>query len=158
MSYLKMANLYFDIDGTLLDIDSGNAKEALANGRFEDTVRRLGIHQLICVGTMTDVIRSAKEYDDSYDSLGVLFRICRGTFLDEYWFRDNIILVHDSCNRAREIDLTSDWWYVDDLAEYYFKIADLDSEFKTNAGTRILVPTPNGDGTDILSWMEEYIN
>jgi hypothetical protein len=153
-----MAKLYFDIDGTLLDIDSGKAKSALENGMFEDTVRRLGIHQFICVGSFVDVIRALEESNDSYDGSGVLFRMCRGVFLDENWFRDNVDLIVDSSNRAREINFAEDWWYVDDLAEYYFHLADLDSVFEKNAGSRILVPSPNGDGTDILIWLEKFIN
>jgi len=153
-----MRKLYFDIDGTLLDIDSGEPKAALANGVFEETVRHTGMERLICIGSFVDVVRAAEESDESYDGMGVLFRICSGVFSDESWFRNNISLVQDSTNRAGEVDLTEDWWYVDDLADYYFRLANRESVFVTNAGKRILVPFPSGDGNDILNWLEEISN
>ena len=116
-----MKILYFDIDGTLLDIDSGSAKPALANGNFEKTIRNLDIHQLVCVGSFVDVVHALKETYDLYDGTGELFQMCGGVFSDENWFRDNIILVKNSSNRASEIDFDEDWWYVDDLAELFLE-------------------------------------
>jgi hypothetical protein len=150
-----MRSLYFDIDGTLLDINSGKPKTALANGAFEKLVRRSGLDRLVCTGQFIDVIRDAAEFGGSYDGMGALFRVCRGVFLDETWFRDNVLLVQDPTNRAGEVDFTEDWWYVDDMAEYYFGLVRLNSTFAKHVGRRILVPSSDGDGEDITNWFEE---
>jgi hypothetical protein len=152
-----MKNLYFDIDGTLLDLDSGIAKPALANGNFEKTLKSIDIQQLICVGSFVDVVHALKETYSAYDEMGELFQMCGGVFADENWFREKISLVKDSSNRAAEINFDEDWWYVDDLAEHFFHTANLDTIFDEYIGTRILVPSPKGDGNTIQKWLNREV-
>ena len=149
-----MRLLYFDIDGTLLIGDTGEPKAALAHGAFEMAIRQKGFNELICIGNYVDVIRSIEEIDTSYDGMSELFRVCAGVFTNEDWFRTITSLVKDSLYRAKEINYNEDWWYLDDLAEYHFGIAGLKKVFEANRGRRIMIPSPNGDGKDILDWIE----
>ncbi len=149
-----MRLLYFDIDGTLLLGDTGEPKAALAHGAFEIAIRQKGFDELICTGNYVDVIHSIEEIDPSYEGMSELFRVCAGVFTNEDWFRKITTLVKDSLYRAKEIDLNEDWWYLDDLAEYHFVIAELKEVFESNRGRRIMIPSPTGDGADILDWIE----
>ncbi|MCK5408301.1 MAG: hypothetical protein KAJ37_12620 [Candidatus Krumholzibacteria bacterium] len=150
----EMRRLYFDIDGTFLVDDTGEPKPALADGALEAAVIRSGVEKLVCIGNFVDAARTAEEIEPSYDGLGVIFDICRGVFSDKSWFRSVTSLVKDPMNRANEVDLEGDWWYVDDLAEHYFQIAGRDAVFRRNIGGRILVPSSGGDGTDVLKWLD----
>jgi hypothetical protein len=38
-------------------------------------------------------------------------------------------LVQDPKHRAQYINFTEDWWYVDDLAEEYFKVEKMEEVF-----------------------------
>lgn len=151
----EMRRLYFDIDGTLLMDDTGEPKPALADGAFEAAVVRSGVEKLVCIGNLVDAARTAEEMDPSYDGLSWIFDICRGVFSDKSWFRSVTSLVEDPMNRASEVDLEGDWWYVDDLAEYYFQKAGRDEVFRRNIGRRILVPSLEGDGTDVVKWLNQ---
>ena len=117
-------------------------------------MRRSGVQQLICVGNFVDAGRAAKEINPHYDIHGAIFDICGGAFSDEDWFRANTALTRDSYYRAAEVDLSTDWWYLDDLAEYYFKIAYREDVFEANAGVRIFVPAAEGDGKDVMDWID----
>ena len=149
-----MRRMYFDIDGSLLVGDTGEPKAALAKGAFERALRRSGFQQLICVGNFVDAGRAAREINPQYDILGAIFDICGGVFSDEDWFRANTLLTRDSYYRAVEVDLAADWWYLDDLAEYYFKMAYREDVFEANAGVRIFVPAAEGDGEDVMDWID----
>lgn len=150
-----MRHLYFDIDGTLLADDTSRPKSKLADGAFETAVVCCGVERLVCVGNIVEAVRAAEKIDPSYDSLGVIFDICRGVFSDRSWFRSVTSLIEDPMNRASEVDLEKDWWYVDDLAEHYFQMAGRTDVFQRNIGRRIFVPSPGGDGADVLEWLEQ---
>jgi hypothetical protein len=47
-----MKTLYFDIDGTVLNIGFGQPKSTLANGQLEAAVREAGFQRIICVGNI----------------------------------------------------------------------------------------------------------
>jgi len=145
-----MRKLYFDIDGTVLAPDTGIAKAALANGRFEIAVRRAEFDEIVCVGNFVGSIRTVWTVKPEYDGMGALFALCRGVFQDEAWFRSHVRLVQNPKGRAAEIDQTVDWWYVDDEAERYFTQGDRSDLLHEYAGTRICIPSPRGDGADIL--------
>ena len=148
-----MRKLYFDIDGTLLIGDTGEPKATLADGAFESAVRESSVDHMVCVGSFVDAGRAALEIDASYDIHDAIFKLCGGVISDDAWFRLNTSFVHDSYSRATEIDLDEDWWFVDDMAEYFFEVAGLKDIFHQNNGGRILVPSPNGDGADVLNWI-----
>lgn len=148
-----MRRLYFDVDGTLLRLYTTSAKPALAGGMFERAVREAGFDEIVCVGNYVTVVLALAELRSDFDSLGDIFGICAGVFEDEEWFRAHTRLVSNPDNRAAEIDLAADWWYVDDLAEKYFLHAGREDTFRSQAGRRIFSPSPEGDGQDVLDWL-----
>jgi len=148
-----MRKLYFDIDGTILDVQTAAAKPALVEGKFVKAIRRAGIQELVCVGNYAGVVVEVQTLDTNYDALGAILELCNGVFTDEVWFRANTRLISDPERRAAEVDLDGDWWYVDDLAEKYFLEAGRAEVFRQQLGRRILAPAPEGDGTDVLDWL-----
>jgi hypothetical protein len=148
-----MRTLYFDIDGTVLILDSGVVKPALACGGLERAIRSADIKQLVCVGNFAGIIRVVWTGNPGFDGLGALLGLCRGAFLDEVWFRGATQLVVDSQLRAAEVDLSGDWWYMDDDAARYFELAGRSDVFERERGKRILQPMPTGDGADVLEWI-----
>jgi hypothetical protein len=110
--------LYFDIDGTLLC--NSEPKTALSNGIFEIAVRVAGLCKIVCVGSIVTAIHLFNSIREATDGLKLVFDICRGTFVDWDWFSEITELVQDPEHRAQYIDLASDWYYLDDLAEAFF--------------------------------------
>jgi hypothetical protein len=149
----NMKTLYFDIDGTILLNDQNAVKAHLGSGRFETAVRKAGFTSLVCVGNFCAIAQGIKELGIGYDELGILYGLCRGAFQDETWLRNNTVLINDPRNRADFIDYSSDWWYVDDLAQYYMEIVGKANIYQENPGGRICAPSPNGDGKDVLEWL-----
>ena len=148
-----MKTLYFDIDGTVLLMDTDRAKQALGSGVFETAVRHAGFKRLVCVGNFGHVAHLLKAMDCNYDEMNVLFRLCDGAFTDEGWFRSVAALISDPDNRGRHIDLAEDWWYVDDLADQFLVQAGLQDVLQAQRGWRVFVPDAYGDGQDILQWL-----
>ena len=149
-----MRRLYFDIDGTLLIEEKGIVKPHLADGAFEHAVRDAGFEQLVCVGNFVAALHAVNEVEPDHDGIGAIFNLCGSTFTDEAWFRSVCTLVNDPLDRAREIDLEANWWYLDDLAEYYCWKARREHVFKDHLNGRIMVPKAEGDGADILGWLQ----
>ena len=148
-----MRTLYFDIDGTLLVEDTHEVKPGLADGRFEVAVRGAGLDRIVCVGGFVTLMRMVARVADDYDPMGALFGYCGSAFRDEAWFRENVELARDPEHRAREIDRSSDWYWADDLAEHFCSFDGLEDVFASHNGGRILVPAPQGDGSDVLAWL-----
>jgi len=146
-------SLYFDIDGTILGLSSGRPKSELASGQLELAIRESGFDDLICVGNFVEVVRIVSTVNSEYDGLGALYSLCQGTFQDEAWFRRVTRLVGDPKNRALELSLDSDWWYMDDLAHDYMSLAGLQAVFERERGRRVLVPSDEGDGADVIEWL-----
>lgn len=144
--------LYFDIDGTLLRGSFGAPKARLAQGAFERAVRAADVERLVCVGNVVAIVRTL-ERGQRVDGHGMVLRVCQGVFEDEAWFRRVTDLVADPAARAAAIDEARDWFWVDDLAERYCVTAGRADLFRAHAGTRILVPAPDGDGGDVLRWL-----
>ena len=65
----------------------------------------------------------------------------------------NTVLIDDPQNRADYIEVTGNWWYVDDLACYYMDSAGKSDLFRDYCGSRICAPDPNGSGRDVLEWL-----
>lgn len=150
----RLRTLYFDISGTVLVPKTREPKAALADGRLESAIRRASIEELVCVGNFVAVICALRQLDPLCDGLGAIFVLCGGIFQDERWFRSITQLAQDPENRAADISLDRDWWYVDDLAQEYMLKAGLTDVFREELGRRILVPSGQGDGTDIIEWIE----
>jgi len=150
---MAVRKLYFDIDGTILDLQTAAAKPALIDGMLVRAIREAGIQELVCVGNYAGVVVEVQAKVKDYDALGAILELCEGVFTDEPWFRANTRLIADPESRGAAIDLEGDWWYVDDLAEKYFTEAGRAEIYRKQLGQRILAPTPVGDGTDVLDWL-----
>jgi hypothetical protein len=148
-----LRTLWFDLDGTLIGQDTGRTKTALLGGRFEDAVRSAAFEEIVCVGSFVGVIHELAGVRKDYDGPGAILELCGGAFRDESWFRRTLRLVGDPWNRAAEIPLDSDWWYMDDLARAFFSRAGREDVFRAESGRRICVPRPDGDGSDVLEWL-----
>jgi len=146
-----MKALYFDIDGTLLA--ESEPKTALAGGAFERAVREAEFERLVCIGNIVTTIRFLHDRQEPIDGLRMVLDTCRGTFADWDWFRQVTSLVEDSEHRARHIDLTSDWYLLDDLAEGFFMREGMANLYGREVGKRILAPDPFGNGSDVLQWL-----
>ena|SRR5438093_9232373 len=148
-----MKTLYFDVDGTLLVLDRQKPKPCLVHGQLEAAIRHAGFEKLICVGNFSRIARLIKELRPEYDDLGVLLGMCGDAFSDERWFRSVTSLTLDPERRTDCIDLSGDWWYVDDQAARYFRASNRDDVFAVHQGGRVFVPDPTGDGQDVLDWL-----
>jgi len=149
---VRVKTLYFDIDGTLLD--DNRPKPALAHGAFEKAVRQAGFQRLVCVSNVLSIAEFLAEMGKPPDRWQFVFDLCRGVFLDQAWFRQATTFVPDPNRRAQYIDFSGDWWYVDDMAASFLARGVEKEVFEVHRGERILVPTPYGDGSDILDWLK----
>jgi len=146
--------LYFDINGTLTFEYA--CKPALAGGAFEGAVRRAGFERLVCVSNIQNTIKLLADLGRQPDGLAILFDMCWGAFSDPAWFRQVTTVVSEPDHRARFIDLSRDWWYLDDLARDYLETEGLSHLFAANAGSRILAPARTSDGAEILDWLRAH--
>ena len=146
-----MRRMYFDIDGSLLVDDTGEPKTALAKGAFERALHRSGFEQLICVGSFVDAGRAAKAVQPDYDIHEVIFDICGGVFSDKEWFTTNTLLTQDSYYRATEVDLNTDWWYLDQQlpADNEMNIDELRFPIGPFTAPDIITPA------QVKSWIDE---
>lgn len=151
---MKEKIFYFDIDGTVLEGDTGRCKQALASGALERAVKACGFDQVICVGNLCYIISSLEEMGERVEPMRMVFEICGGAFADLRWMEQNLQLMKNPTARGSYMDFQSSFYYVDDLAEYYLRMAGLSNVFEMHAGKRILVPEPNSTGTEILSWLD----
>ena len=148
-----MRTLYFDLDGTILSSEDGEAKESLRNGVLELAVRRAKFTRLVCVGNIGIVTHEVEKHCNDYDAIEIVFRLCGGTFQDINWFRAVTKMVANPEKRAESIDYSSDWWYLDDLAVTYLRDANRLESLKGSGEQRVLVPDPSGKGSEILVWL-----
>ena len=144
--------LYFDLDGTVVVRSFGHVKPKLANGGFERAIRQAGFERLVCVANMCTIVTTLLEVDPDADGRGMILQLCQGAFQDETWFRRNTSLIPDGSVRARFIDFTGDWWWVDDRATRFLDSEELRRRAHEDPD-RLMIPTPDGDGTDIIEWL-----
>jgi hypothetical protein len=152
-----MKTLYFDIDGTILLSDQHDAKPCLANGRLEAAIRKAGFRKLVCVGNFSRIAEMLRGSGVEYDELAALLSICRGAFSDEPWFRAVTRLIANPEHRTGQIDFSSDWWYVDDLAAEYLRAANQEDVLRAHLGTRIFIPSRMGNGQDVIDWLDKTV-
>ena len=79
---MKEKIFYFDIDGTVLEGDTGRCKKALAGGALERSIRACGFDQVICVGNLCYVISFLEEMGERIEPMHMVFEICDGAFVD----------------------------------------------------------------------------
>jgi len=151
-----MKTLYFDVNRTI--VLNYVCKPALAGGIFEDGIRGAGFHRLVCVSNVQHTIQFLEEIGQAPDSLGIMFDMCWGAFRDRDWFGQVTTIVAEPEHRARYIDFTGDWWYLDDLARDYFERERFSQLYEANNGGRILAPLAESDGTEILRWLRASVS
>ena len=149
-----MRTLFFDLDGTVVALEEGTVKPRLAGGAFERAIRRAGFDRLVCVGSAVALIAYVEELKMRPDGHQMIFDLCFGAFEDKSWFMSVCSWIAEPRARGSAIDDVGDWWYVDDLAQRYLEQAGKRSLFERHKGGRILVPGANGNGQDVLDWLE----
>jgi hypothetical protein len=145
--------LYFDLDGTIVHGDFGHVKPKLADGALEKAIRRSGFDRLVCVANMCTIVSTLIESGRDVDGLEMIFKLSQGAFRDESWFRASTRLIPDGSRRARYIDFGGDWWWVDDRALFFLDREGLASH-AAEKGRRLMIPQPDGDGADMIAWLE----
>lgn len=145
--------LYFDLDGTIIHGDFGTVKPSLADGQLESAIRAAGFERLVCVANMCTIVTTLIEAGREVDGHEMILRLSQGAFRDEDWFRSSTTLIPDGSRRARYIDFSGDWWWVDDRALFFLDREGL-AHHADQEGRRLMVPQPDGDGSDIISWLE----
>jgi hypothetical protein len=153
LTNFRLKTLYLDIDGTI--VHEYRCKPALANGIFERAVREVGFERIVCMSNQQIIIKFLDDMGQAPDGLRIIFDLCWGAFRDAVWFRQVTTLVPDPERRARFIDMTGDWWYLDDLARSFLDKEELANVFAEQIGKRILAPEPTSDGNEILRWLRE---
>jgi len=154
MTFKKKKSLYFDIDGTILDQTTKAVKKKLQNGQLELKIREANFDRLYCVGNVNDIFHGLEEMGQNVDSVEIIYTLCFDAFTDFDWFVSNVFCAKKPDERIVKINFDVDWWYMDDLADQYFKKSGKNEVLKEQKGTRILIPSPVGDGEDIISWFE----
>jgi hypothetical protein len=146
--------LYFDLDGTVVQRGFGHVKPRLADGQLEDAVRAAGFERLVCVANMCTIVSTLLDMGrDDVDGPVWIFQLCQGAFRDLKWFHSMTTLIRDGTTRAQFIDFGGDWWWVDDRATYYLDSAELMRRAE-GSPTRVMIPTPEGDGADMIEWFD----
>ena len=139
----------------MLQENTLKAKPALRNGEFERLVRAAGFDRVICVSNMIQTIQMVRELGVTEDGMDIVYRYCDGAFSSENWLRSAVELIDEPDRRAREIDFDLDWWYVDDLAEYYLRLDGRGEEFDAEQGHRVCVPDKDGQGGRVKAWLDD---
>jgi hypothetical protein len=148
-----MRTFYFDLDGTLLVESFGAVKPALARGAFERAVRAVRFDRLVCVGNAVTIAHTLRKLGREVDGREMIRDLCRDAIVDTEWFLSTLDLASNPEHRVCDIDFDGDWWYADDLAELYFARENLDVAFTEHNGERICITDPEGDGSDLLTWL-----
>ncbi|MGI9244221.1 MAG: hypothetical protein ACR2RV_25710 [Verrucomicrobiales bacterium] len=147
--------LYFDIDGVLLNL-SEDVKHLLTDGALERELKRLSFSSLVCVSDWVEASQDnlpgapVKRRGSWIRSACTL----QAVFPDENWFIERLHLAEDTGSRGRVIDMTKDWYYVDDWAREFLGKEFGDELYQREKGRRVLMPDPCSDGSDILDWLQ----
>ena len=84
-----------------------------------------------------------------------MYKLLEPLFPDKDWFMEKLILISDTDARCTYMDLKTDWFYVDDWADKFFTEAHGEKLFKKQKGGRVLLCDHQGDGSDVLEWLNE---
>ena len=141
--------LYFEIDGTLLD-DEDNPKSALAKSQFEAALKAANFEFLACVSTWVDILAAPNLQFSLEQRKEAVYQKLAPLFSDKAWFMSKIMLLPDTNNRGKYIDLNADWYYVDVCADTFFEKAHGAELYQEHLNNRILLCDHRGDGSDIF--------
>lgn len=151
-----MRILYFDIDGVINNYED-RTKPMLAEGRLQKLLNQKGFTRLVCVSGWATMIRDSVRNPYLKPSLSQqvesLRTVIADAFPDAVDFQSRCELRFENDTRARHIDLTRDWYYIDDWAKEFFEKTHGTGSFDMYSQTRILMCDPFGDGSDILDFL-----
>ena len=156
--------LYWDIDGTIIDQSIDEAvKPALAGGVFQSWIEAAGFDHTICVSGRATMARDAlfRPYEIAAGMSPEQEEVCMRSVWETVYdafpsfeaFAQLTRLRYENDDRGQAIDLTEDWYYLDDLADHFFIKAYGERVFEEELGRRILMCDPEGDGSDIIAWL-----
>ena len=146
--------LYFDIDGVLLNLRE-EVKHLLRDGALERELKQLSFSSLVCVSDWAEASHDQLPRASVKRRGSWIRRACtlQGVFPDESWFLGRLHLAEDAGSRCRIIEMTKDWYYVDDWAREFLGKEFGDELYQREKGRRVLMPDPDGDGSDVLDWL-----
>lgn len=148
-----MRVLYFDIDGVLLSYEDMQ-RPKLAGGVLQEKLKMLSFDRLVCVSGWSDLFNAGIFKQSEQEQKLAIHSLLNDLFTDEKWFIERLLLAYDTDKRCKHIDLTEDWYYMDDWADKFFSECFGEELYKKNLGNRILLVNPHGDGEDILCWLD----
>ena len=158
-----MKTLYFDIDGVLLDYDD-QPKSRLRGGILPGILDDTGFSGLVCVSSWTDLIaeslriRWVSQERFAGELLEGVHHRLGNIFPDFDWFAQRVVLAQGNDQRARHIDLSSDWYYCDDWADKFFSDIHSREMYHAHLGKRIHLADPHDDGSGLLEWLTHDLN
>jgi len=153
----NMRILYFDIDGVFLSYEE-EQRPILAGGAFQDRLKTLGFSRLVCVSGWSDIINSGLLKNPEREQKLTIHSMLKDIFPDEEWFLSRLVLAYDTDHRCKHIDLSENWFYIDDWAEKFFQEQFGEQLYKREIGRRILLVDPHSDGGDILRWLDTVVS
>ena len=153
MSIERKRILYFDIDGVFLSYDD-KPKSMLIGDVLQDKLLSIGFDQLVCVSGYSDMVNAEVNRFPKQEQKEIIHHMLKEIFSDKEWFLHRLVLVYETDDRCKHIDLLHDWYYVDDWADQYFPKYHGEKLYIAELGKRILLANPHGNGEDILEWID----
>ncbi len=153
-----MRTIYFDIDGVMLNYDE-KPMEALTAGRLQSELQRLDVDTLVCLSGWSDIVNtSAIAPIPIPKQKGQIATLLGDLFPDREWLLNRLILRYNSDARCQHIDLSTNWFYLDDWADQFFVQQFGAGRYQQELGRRILRVDPYGEGADILDWLHRVVS
>lgn len=121
---------------------------------MENVLKKSNFEFIACVSGWVDIFASEVMKLNTLDKRKeAMYRKLAPIFPDKKWFMEKIILIPDTDNRCKYIDLNSDWYYVDDWADKFFTDVHGEVFYKKEKDNRILLCDHRSDGEDVLNWL-----
>ena len=151
----KRKVLYFDIDGVFVDTLFED-KIALLNGAFEDRLKKLAFDNYVCLSTWSTIVKTQLNPLSEAAQKEKIYNMVSGAIKDKEAFLQKLILKDQTEDlRCKHILMEEDWYYMDNQAKRYFTNVFGVSVYEEYLGTRILDVKTEGDGSDIVGWMDQ---
>ena len=154
MIAIKKKTLYFDIDGTILDASTKAVKKNLQNGQLELKIKERNFDDIFCLGNVNEIFKGLDDMGQHVESVEILYTLCFDAFTDFDWFTKSINCLKTPGKQFRQIEFIGNWWYMDDQAVNFLRKCGKSEILKQESAKRILIPNPDSDGNEIISWLE----
>jgi len=149
--------LYFDIDGVFVD-DLFEDKLALINREFEYRLKKLEFNDYVCLSTWSTIVKIQLIPLNEEEQKEKIYNMVSGVIKDKEEFIQKLILKNQTEElRCKHISMKDDWYYIDNQAKRYFTNVFDVSIYEEYLGTRILNVETEGDGSDIIHWLDKLI-